>query len=38
MERDSVKPHKKLDVWNKSIDLTVDIYKISETFPKTEVY
>lgn len=32
------KPHKRLDVWNKSIDLTVDIYKLSETFPRTEVY
>jgi four helix bundle protein len=38
MEKDTKKPHKRLDVWNKSIDLTVDIYKISETFPKTEVY
>lgn len=38
MQRDSIKPHKRLDVWNKSIDLTVDIYKLSETFPRTEVY
>lgn len=38
MQRDSIKPHKKLDVWNKSIDLTVDIYKLSESFPKSEVY
>ena len=38
MQQDSIKPHKRLDVWNKSIDLTVDIYKVSETFPRTEVY
>jgi four helix bundle protein len=38
MEKDMKKPHKRLDVWNKSIDLTVDIYKLSETFPRTEVY
>ena len=36
MEMDSIKPHKKLDVWNKAIDLTVDIYKVSEKFPKFE--
>lgn len=34
----SIKPHKRLDVWNKAIDLTVDIYRLSETFPRTEVY
>lgn len=34
----SIKPHKRLDVWDKAIDLTVDIYRISETFPRTEVY
>ncbi len=38
MEEDVKKPHKRLDVWNKSIDLTVDIYKVSETFPRAEVY
>jgi len=38
MEKDVKKPHKRLDVWNKSIDLTVDIYKVSETFPGVEVY
>jgi four helix bundle protein len=38
MEKDVKKPHKRLDVWNKSIDLTVDIYKVSETFPRAEVY
>lgn len=38
MEKGSVKPHKRLDVWNKAIDLIVDIYRLSGTFPKTEVY
>jgi four helix bundle protein len=38
MEKSMKKPHKRLDVWNKSIDLTIDIYKISETFPRAEVY
>lgn len=30
--------HKKLDVWNHSIELTAEIYKLTENFPKTEVY
>jgi len=38
MEKDMIKPHKRLDVWKKAIDLTVDVYKHSEHFPKTEVY
>ena len=38
MEKESKKPHKSLDVWKKAIDLTVDIYKLTETFPRTEVY
>jgi four helix bundle protein len=38
MEKNTTKPHKRLDVWNKAIDLTVDIYKLSETFPRTELY
>jgi four helix bundle protein len=38
MEKGSVKPHKRLDVWNKAIDLIVDIYRLSGNFPKTEVY
>jgi four helix bundle protein len=38
MEKNTQKPHKRLDVWNKSIDLTLDIYKLSESFPKSEVY
>jgi len=30
--------HKKLDVWNHSIELTSKIYKLTESFPKTELY
>jgi four helix bundle protein len=29
---------KKLTVWNNSIDLVTDLYKLTEKFPKTEVY
>jgi len=32
------KPHKKLDVWKKSIELVQNIYKLTETFPKSEFY
>jgi four helix bundle protein len=34
----SQKPHKRLEVWNKAVDLSVDIYKITENFPKSEIY
>ncbi|MEI6346299.1 MAG: four helix bundle protein [Bacteroidota bacterium] len=30
--------HKKLDVWNKSIQLVVEIYNLTNTFPKEEIY
>lgn len=30
------KPHKKLDVWNMAIDLTLGIYHVSKSFPKEE--
>ncbi|MCP1298335.1 four helix bundle protein [Chryseobacterium sp. S0630] len=29
---------KELLVWQKSIDFVTDIYRITETFPKTEIY
>lgn len=32
------KPHKKLDVWQKSIALVQKIYELSKTFPKNEEY
>ena len=30
--------HKKLDVWNKSIDFVTMIYKRTKSFPKEEMY
>jgi len=38
MEKNMIKPHKRLDVWNKEIDLTVDTYRLSDRFPKVEIY
>lgn len=32
------KPHKKLDVWQKSIDLVMHIYSLTESFPRGEEY
>jgi len=29
---------KKLHVWNRAIDLCVEVYKVTEKFPKKEVY
>ena len=29
---------KKLDVWKISIDFVTEIYRITETFPKTKIY
>lgn len=33
-----MKTHHDLDVWNKSITFVTTIYKVTEGFPKTEVY
>lgn len=33
-----MRPHEKLDVWTKSLDLVVRIYKATETFPKDEKF
>ncbi len=30
--------HKKLDVWIKSIEMVSEIYKLTKTFPKEEIY
>src|SRR5210317_816872 len=30
--------HKKLDSWKKSIDLSVEVFRITETFPPSERY
>jgi four helix bundle protein len=33
-----IKTHKDLDVWKKSMDLVMDVYRNTQTFPKEEVY
>src|SRR2546421_6773962 len=34
----SMRPHHKLDAWKQSINLVVDVYKATESFPKEERY
>ncbi|MBA3712112.1 MAG: four helix bundle protein [Pyrinomonadaceae bacterium] len=31
-----MRPHEKLDVWNKAIDFVIAVYKATESFPKDE--
>ena len=42
MEKDKInegtRPHRKLETWQKSIELTEIIYKITSLFPKEEIY
>ena len=33
-----MKAHHKLKVWRRSIDYGIDIYKLTEEFPKSELY
>lgn len=33
-----MRPHEKLEVWETSMDLVVDIYKETDTFPKEEKF
>ena len=30
--------HKDLEVWKKSIDTVIEIYRLSDAFPKSEIY
>ena len=30
--------HKDLDVWKRSVELVVEIYRVTEAFPKKEIY
>ena len=32
------RPHRKLDVWKKSMDFVKHVYQVTETFPKAEIY
>jgi len=33
-----MRPHQKLEAWGKSVDLVVEVYKVTERFPKEERY
>ncbi len=33
-----MRPHERLDVWRKSVDFVVNIYRFTECFPKDERY
>jgi four helix bundle protein len=33
-----MRSYKDLDVWKKGIDLTIDIYSLTNNFPKSELY
>ncbi|WP_167631266.1 four helix bundle protein [Mariprofundus ferrooxydans] len=33
-----MKSHKDLDVWKKALDLSVEVYRLTGSFPKDEVY
>ena len=33
-----MKTHKDLDVWKKSVDFVTDLYKVTQDFPKGELY
>lgn len=35
---DKIKSHKDLKVWQESMTLVIQIYNISEDFPKHEIY
>ncbi|MDX6767402.1 MAG: four helix bundle protein [Candidatus Methylacidiphilales bacterium] len=32
------RPHKKLKVWQRSMDLYVDVYRLTRDFPREEIY
>jgi four helix bundle protein len=38
METKTIKSYKDLIVWQKSIDLVLEIYRITKMFPKEEIY
>lgn len=31
-----MRPHQKLDLWKRSVDFVVEIYRLTEKFPKEE--
>ena len=32
----AMRPHEKLDAWSKAVDFVVDLYRVTEAFPKDE--
>ena len=38
METNKIQSYKDLIVWQKSMDLVIEIYKLTEQFPKSELY
>lgn len=38
MEKKPIKGHRDLIVWQKAMDLVTDIYRLTEKFPKSEIY
>jgi four helix bundle protein len=38
MSKDSLKTHKDLEVWKRSLDLVEKVYSMTRSFPKEEVY
>ncbi|HWP56939.1 MAG TPA: four helix bundle protein [Candidatus Acidoferrales bacterium] len=32
------KPHKKLEAWKQSMDLVIEVYRATESFPTQEIY
>ena len=33
-----MRPHERLDLWKKAMDFVVDVYKVTEAFPKDEKF
>ena len=38
MNSNKIQSHRDLVVWQKAMDMSVQVYKLTEFFPKTEVY
>jgi len=36
IRRQTMRPHEQLDVWNKAMDLVVNIYRSTDSFPREE--
>ena len=38
MNSNKIQSHRDLVVWQKAMDMSVQVYKLTESFPKTETY